>query len=89
MPSLVDFMESLTQEQDKLVQMGTIKYTKDQYLATSVSNQAKCKNKVNYLSNKERKRRSIQIQKAPVQLMRIQNSRGRRVRERDPHHEIY
>ena len=29
MPSLVDFMESLTQEQDKLVMMGTIKPSKD------------------------------------------------------------
>src|SRR5713101_4863847 len=32
MPSLVDFMESLTQEQDKLVMMGTIKPSKDQAL---------------------------------------------------------
>ena len=30
MPSLADFMESLTQEQDKLVMMGTIKPSKDQ-----------------------------------------------------------
>ena len=30
MPILVDFMESLTQEQDKLVMMGTIKPSKDQ-----------------------------------------------------------
>src|SRR5229473_973811 len=32
MPSLADFMESLTQEQDKLVMMGTIKPSKDQAL---------------------------------------------------------
>ena len=32
MPSLVYFMESLTQEQDKLVIMGTIKPSKDQSL---------------------------------------------------------
>ena len=32
MPSLADFMESLTQEQDKLVMMGTIKPSKDQVL---------------------------------------------------------
>ena len=32
MPKLVEFMESLTQEQDKLVMMGTIKNSKDQYL---------------------------------------------------------
>ena len=30
MPSLADFMESLTQEQDKLVMMGTIKPSKHQ-----------------------------------------------------------
>ena len=32
-------MESLTQEQDKLVQMRIVKYTKDQYLTEGVSNQ--------------------------------------------------
>ena len=32
MPKLVEFMESLTQEQDKLVMMGTIKPSKDQDL---------------------------------------------------------
>ena len=32
MPSLADFMESLTQEQDKLVMMGTTKPSKDQAL---------------------------------------------------------
>ena len=32
MPSLTYFMESLTQEQDKLVMMGTIKPSKDQSL---------------------------------------------------------
>ena len=32
MPKLAEFMESLTQEQDKLVMMGTIKPSKDKYL---------------------------------------------------------
>ena len=32
MPKLAEFMESLTQEQDKLVMMGTIKPSKDQDL---------------------------------------------------------
>ena len=36
MPSLVDFMESLTQEKDKLV-MGTIKPSKDQSLVAGDS----------------------------------------------------
>ena len=41
MPTLADFMESLTQEQDKLVQMGAIKSNKDQSLEIVVSNQGK------------------------------------------------
>ena len=46
MPSLVDFMESLTQEQDKLVMMGTIKPSKDQALVSRYSRvDSKRKNK--------------------------------------------
>src|SRR5713101_4699107 len=37
MPSRADFMESLTQEQDKLVMMGTIKPSKDQALVAGDS----------------------------------------------------
>ena len=37
MPSLADFMEYLTQEQDKLVMMGTIKPSKDQALVAGDS----------------------------------------------------
>ena len=37
MPSLTDFMESLTQEQDKLVMMGTIKPSKYQALVAGDS----------------------------------------------------
>ena len=37
MPSLAEFMESLTQEQDKLVMMGTIKPSKDQDLVVGDS----------------------------------------------------
>ena len=40
-PTLEDFMESWNHEKDKLVQMGTIKYTKDQSLTAGVSNQGK------------------------------------------------
>ena len=56
MPSLEYFMESLTQEQDKLVQMGTIKSTKDQALAAGVSNQAKGKNKTKDSKQQEKKK---------------------------------
>ena len=48
-------MDSLTQEQDKLVKMGTIKYTKDQSFATGVSNQAKGKNKFKDLKQQREK----------------------------------
>ena len=37
MPKLADFMESLTQEQDKMVMMGTIKLSKDQDLVAGDS----------------------------------------------------
>ena len=37
MPNLVDFMESLTQERDKLVMLGTIKPSKDQDLVAGDS----------------------------------------------------
>ena len=41
MHALEDFMESLTQEQENLFQMGTIKYTKDKSIADGVSNKSK------------------------------------------------
>ena len=37
MPELLEFMESLTQEQDKLLMMGTIKFSKDQALVAGDS----------------------------------------------------
>ena len=37
MPKLAEFMESLTQEQDKLVTMGTIKPCKDQAIVVGDS----------------------------------------------------
>ena len=46
MPKIAEFMESLTQEQDKLVMMGTIKPSKDQYLdAGNLRVDSKGKNK--------------------------------------------
>ena len=40
MPVLAVFMDSLTQEQDKLIQMGTIIKSKDQALFDGISNQS-------------------------------------------------
>ena len=48
-------MESLTQEKDKLVQMGTIKSINDQSLAYGVSNQVKGKKKVKDLKQQREK----------------------------------
>ena len=49
-------MESLTQEQDKLVQMCTIKSTKDQALTAGVSNPAKGKKKARDSKQQEKKK---------------------------------
>ena len=49
-------MESLTQEQEKLVQMGTIKSTKYQYLSSNVSNQDKGNNKDKDLKQQEKRK---------------------------------
>ena len=55
MPSLVDFMESLTQEQDKLVMMGTIKPSKDQALVSGyLRADSKRKNKAKNPPEKKR-----------------------------------
>ena len=50
-------MESLTQEQDKLVQMGTIKYTTYKSLSPLVLNQAEGNNKSKDLKQQEKKNR--------------------------------
>ena len=56
MPALADFMKSLTQEQDKLIQMGTIIKSKDQALFAGVSNQSQSKKKD--LKQKEKEKQS-------------------------------
>ena len=49
-------MKSLTQEQDKLVQMGTIKSTKDQDLIAGVLNQGNGKKNPKDLKQQEKKK---------------------------------
>ena len=49
-------MESLTQEQDKLVQMGTINPTKYQSMYLGDSNQSKGNKKPKYLKQQEKKK---------------------------------
>ena len=41
----IDFMESLTEDKEKLVKKGTIESTKDQALAAGMLNQSKGKKK--------------------------------------------
>ena len=49
-------MELLTQDQDKMVQMGTIKYSKDQSLAIGVLNLAKGQKKSKDLKHQQKKK---------------------------------
>ena len=61
MPSLADFMEFLTQEQDKLVMMGTIKPSKDQDLVAGDSRvDSKGKKKSKKSPKKRETRTSLQ-----------------------------
>ena len=56
MAILLSFLEYLTQEQDKLVQMGTIKASKDQVQAVGVQNSSKGKQKEKNLKQPEKKK---------------------------------
>ena len=67
MPSLADFMESLTQEKDKLVQMGTIKSSKYQALFARVLNPSKGNNKA-----KDSKQQDKKKQERPKSLDGVQ-----------------
>ena len=78
-PKLADFMESLTQEQDKLVMMGTIKPSKDQALFAGdsrVDSKGKKKAK-NSLEQKRDKNNSPEEPKVPRRT-----SRRRRKKEK-------
>ena len=70
MPKLSEFMESLTQEQDKLVMMGTIKPSKDQDLVAGDSRvDSKSKRKVKrHLSKRETRTSLKRSPKAPRKL---------------------
>ena len=61
MPKLADFMESLTQEQDKLVMMGTIKPSKDQdFVARYLRVDSKGKKKAKKPAEKKRDKNKSQ-----------------------------
>ena len=67
MPKLAEFMESLMQEQDKLVMMGTIKPSKDQALVagdSKVDSKSKKKDK-KPLEQKRDKNKSQEEPKVP------------------------
>ena len=80
MPKLAKFMESLTQEQDKLVMMGTIKPFKDQALVAEdsrVGSKRKKKAKI-HLSKRET---SLSLKRSP-KVPRIIPRRRRRINEK-------
>ena len=66
MPKLVEFMVSLTQEQDKLMMMGTIKPSKDQALVIGDSRvDSKGKKKSNLKKPPKKKRDKPKSQEEP------------------------
>ena len=66
MPKLVEFMESLTHEQDKLVMMGTIKPSKDQdFVAGFFRVDSKGKNKSNSKKPPVKNRDKSKFQEEP------------------------
>ena len=72
MPKLVEFMEPLTHEQDKLVMMGTINPSKDQDLVTGdsrVDSKSKKKAKI-HLSKEETRSNLHRINKVPRKIPR-------------------
>ena len=72
MPSLADFMESLTKEQDKLVMMGTIKPSKDQDLVVGDSRvdskiKKKAKKPLEQKRDKRRNEQASRFQEKPLE----------------------
>ena len=64
MPNIVEFMESLTQKQDKLVMMSTIKPSKDQALV-SIDSRVDSKGKKKSKNPPEQKRVKSNSQEDP------------------------
>ena len=80
MPRLVDFMESLTQEQDKLVMMGTIKPSKYQALV-AVDSRVDSKGKKKSKKPPEKKRDKNKSPEEPLKVPR-RTPRRRRTKEK-------
>ena len=78
MPKLVEFMESLTQEQDKMVMMGTIKPSKDQDLVAVDSRvDSKRKKKAKNPPNQRRdKKQSPEDQQGPKKNTQKKKNKG-------------
>ena len=80
-PTLADFMQSLTQEKENIVQIGSIKSTKYQSLSAGVSSQDKGKKKYLKQRGKEKKQPVLSI---PSYTDGISRSKRRNMREREP-----
>ena len=77
MPNLAEFMESLTQEQDKLVMMGTIKTSKDQALNVGDSKVDKRKKKAKNPPEQRRdKKQSPEDQQGPKKNTQKKKNKG-------------
>ena len=79
MPKIAEFMESLTQEQDKLVMMGTIKPSKDQTLVARDS-RVDSKSKKKSKNPPEQKRDQNKSQEEPQGSKK--NSQKKRTKEK-------
>ena len=79
MPNIFEFMESLTEEQDKLVMMGTIKPSKDQYFVAG-DLKVDSKSKKKYKKPPEQKRDKARPQEESSGSKK--NPRRRRTKEK-------
>ena len=90
-------MESLTQEQDKLVQMGTIKSSKDKPFSVGVSNQSKRKKKDKDSKQqrvKEKKHSDVESSSSTDEDSKAKRMKSKRAKKkcdyfRGSHHEKY
>ena len=79
METLASFMESLTKEKDKLVNMGTIIKSKDQDIFSGVSKKSYSNKKYLKQKEKEKKESSSKISSSTDGSLRSRRRRNKRV----------
>ena len=80
MPSLDAFIDSLTQEKVKIIQIGTLKISKDHVLVSLESNNLNFKGNIKF---KEKKPKSNSEDEGSTLLMKAQIPRRRGTRKED------